>query len=578
MGTPHTLERRLALVRDVIDRSLEPLDVPLGVVFRPMTGEAHLRDWSEHAGRAARGEAFAPATLYVHVPFCARVCTYCLLSAVKTPGKDAVAAYLGAMRRQIAMYEPVVRGLRFGSLHIGGGTPTLLDESQLDLLMSELSRFPLAENARIGVEAHPGTSTPGRLAVLRRHGVHRLSFGVESLTPAVLRNVNREDQNETRVRSAVAEARRLGFTVNIDLLAGLPGETEESWRETIEKTLTLEPDSLSVNRFLGENSPLAQFGFAPDDVENQRASRMLVDADALIRGLAPPRWPEEPLARPGFGTQYGWEHGSGARRYFQDDMVGPVSTLAIGHGALGHVYGRHFSIAAGSIDDYVMTLDRGGPPAMLASNVDERFEMAFFAADQASRGSLSLRTFDSIFHRDLRGVFPRELAFLLERGLLTARGERVAKPANRDFDLIHLLAFLLRDDDTLEQDRNALDAAPPPANDGAKLVTLRRRGDVAPLLDEHDGATPRIVDVGDGLDGVTATSLATAARERGMALEVRGGARRTLRQYRALDAELPPSMLWVRIAIRASQASRGEQRHATVSDGQRRDRAPTSTA
>jgi coproporphyrinogen III oxidase-like Fe-S oxidoreductase len=570
---PSELEGRLALVRTAIDRTLEPLDVPLGIVFRPLDGDEHLRAWSERAARAQRGDAFAPATLYVHVPFCARVCTYCLLSAVRTPGKDAVAAYVGALRRQIALYEPIVRGLRFGSLHLGGGTPTLLDEAQLDRLFTDLSRLPLAENARIGVEAHPATSTPGRLGVLRKHGVHRVSFGVETLTPEVLRNVNREDQNDARVRAAVNEARRLGFTINIDLLAGLPGETEESWRETVAKTITLEPDSLSVNRFLGENSSLDRFGFAPDDDENRRVDRMLMDADVRIRELAPPRWPEEALARPGFGTQYGWERGESARRYFQDDMIGPVSTLAIGHGALGHVYGRHFSVAAGSIADYVAALDRGAPPAMLASPIDERFEMAFFAADHACRGTLSLRTFHGIFRQDLRGVFPHELAFLLERGLLTAKGDRLSKPARADFQLLHLLAFFLRDSASLERDIAKL--AERVSVRRSALVTLRRGGDVGSIFTTPDA--PRAVEVADGLDGATATALASAAKEHGVALDVQGDDRRTLRQYEAIGAELPPSMLWVRIAIRASQASRGEQRAAAPIDAPLPDLAPPST-
>ncbi|HEY6459697.1 MAG TPA: radical SAM protein, partial [Polyangiaceae bacterium] len=254
------LAERLSLVRLALGRSREPLHVPLGIDFRPLDGEAHLAAWADHAARAARAETFAPATLYVHVPFCARVCTYCLLSAVRTPGKEKVDAYVQALRRQIALYEPVVRGLRFGSLHVGGGTPTLLDEKQLDALFGDLAKLPLREGAQIGVEAHPGTSTPGRLAVLARHGVHRVSFGVESLTPEVLRNVNREAQSEARVRAAVAEARRLGMSVNVDLLAGLPGETAESWEATVRGTLALEPDSMSVNRFLGENSALAGFG------------------------------------------------------------------------------------------------------------------------------------------------------------------------------------------------------------------------------------------------------------------------------------------------------------------------------
>jgi coproporphyrinogen III oxidase-like Fe-S oxidoreductase len=559
------LSERLGLVGRSLALSPEPLHVPLGLLFRPMDGASHMRAWTEHAARAARGGTFAPATLYVHVPFCARVCTYCLLSAVRTPGKEAVEAYLGAMRRQIALYEPVVRGLRFGSLHIGGGTPTLLDERQLDSLLTELSRLPLSEHAQIGVEAHPGTSTPGRLAVLRRHGVHRVSFGVESLTPEVLRKVNREDQNETRVRSAVEEARRLGFSVNVDLLAGLPGETESSWEETVKKTLELEPDSLSVNRFLGENSLLARFGFGPDDEENRRVDAMLLRADATIRERSRPRWPEEPLETPGFGTQYVWDRSSSARPYFQDDMIGPVSTLAIGHGALGHVYASHFSVTAGAQADYVASLARGEPPGMQACALDERFEMTFFAAEQACRGSLSLKTFQQVFRRPFDDAFERELRFLIQQGLLRVDGDRVSKPPRLDFQMAHLLAFLLLDAPALAGQIRVLDTRPIEHDSGAvEPVRLRGPADVDALLErESDPAGMLRIDVGQGLDGESTTRLALAAAAgKGPALEVRDDGRRPLRQYESLRTEMPPSMLWVRIAIRAAQAGRGEQRLA----------------
>jgi hypothetical protein len=566
IGSPRELSARLALARRVLELSPEPLHAPLGIVFRPEPGEAHLRAWAEHAARAAAGTTFAPATLYVNIPFCARVCTYCLLSATRTPGRDGVAAYVAAVRRQIALFEPLVGSLRFGSVHVGGGTPTLLDEHLLDELFTDLLRLPRAEGAQIGVEAHPTTATPGRLAVLRRHGVHRLSFGVESLTPLVLRNVNRDDQSEARVRAAVAEARRLGFSVNIDLLAGLPGETEETWAETVKKTAALEPDSLSVNRFLGENSSLAAFGYGPDEDEHRRADAMLLRADAVLRERSAPRWPEEPLEQPGFGTQYVWDRSAVARPYFQDDMIGPVSTLALGHGALGHVHGRCFSVPAGTIDDFVAKLGRGEPPDMLACPVDERFEMAFFAADQACRGRLSLGGFKRVFRRSFPEAFPHEVAFLLRRGLLVAQGDQVSKPARLDFQVTDLLAFLLRDGPSLAQQARVLEEAGAHAGAGPRtegdLVEFGRGGDVEALVDRHaaEGARVLRIDVGEGLDGETATRLAAAGARRGLHVEVRGDDRRTLREYARVRAELPPSMLWVRIAIRASQASRGEQR------------------
>ena len=569
IGSARELTARLALVRRVLARSPEPLHAPLGIVFRPVSGEEHLARWADHGERAARGETFAPATLYVNIPFCARVCTYCSLSASQMPKRPVLDAYVSALRRHVALMEPLVRGLSFGSVHVGGGTPTLLDEGQLDLLLSDLSRLPLAEGAQIGVEAHPATSTPGRLSVLRRHGVDRVSFGVESLTPVVLRNVNRQDQNEARVQAAIDAAKELGFSINIDLLAGLPGETEASWAQTVQKTLELEPDSLSVNRFLGENSALAAFGYGPGEAQLRATDAMLVQADALIRELAPPRWPEEPLARAGYGTQYVWDRSDAARRYFQQDMIGPVSTLAIGHGALGHVYGQCYSVPAGTSAEYVEQLERGRPPQMMECAVDERFEMAFFVAEHACRGELSPAVFRRLFGRALSAAFPHELPYLLRCGLLVARGDRIARAPRRDFSMTHMLAFLLRDSPTLARQASVFDEAisvGPDDDLSVEHVRIERGEDVSALVERSaDAGKERLrIDVGEGLDAEAATQLAEAGRARGLRVEVRGDARTPLRDYDHVLEDIPPSMLWVRIAIRASQAGRGEQRLIVV--------------
>lgn len=558
------LRRRLGLVRRALALSTEPLDLPLGLVFQPLDGEQHVESWRTHAARVAAGQAFSGATLYVHIPFCARVCTYCLLSASKHPGKSAVDAYVGALRTQARFFADIAEPLRFDSLHVGGGTPTILSEHQLDALFTDLRRFRLSDGAQIGVEAHPATSTPARLEVLRRHGVHRLSFGVESLTGDVLARVNRQDQTIARVQAAVQAARRLGFSINIDLLAGLPGETDRSWRETVERTLDLEPDSLSVNRFLGENSALAAFGYGPNENENRRADAMLFDADAIVRRRAPPRWPEHPLARASFGTQYVWDRSSDARRYFQDDMIGPVSTLALGHGALGHLHARGFTIPAGAIGDYVSSIEQGRAPGMLQAPVDERFEMAFFAMEQACRGRLGRQEFERMFGTSLDAAFGGEIEFLIREGLLVARGSEIAKPDDPEFQSAHLLAFLIRDAEDLAEPVAALADAGEVYSRSASSgwLRLRTHDDVEELVRRYDGGDRELlVDVGTGLDGETATALASAASRGGWKIHVQGDRTLPLKEYAHLR-ELPPSMLWVRIAVRASQSARGEQRIA----------------
>lgn len=489
------LDERLALVRDVIARTPDPLHVPLGLDFAAYDGDRWLADWRELARDASENKTHEPAVLYAHVPFCARVCSYCLLSARQTTGKSSMDAYVRAMQRQIDRVEPLVRTLRFSTLHVGGGTPTILSEPALDALLSALARLRRTENFSIGVEAHPSTATREKMELLSRHGVHRVSFGVETMTEPVLRAVQRGDQTAARVIAAVENARRASLSVNVDVLAGLPGETEESFAASLRDVLRLEPDSMSVNRFLGENSPLAREGRSPLEADDRIADRMLLSADAIVRETRPPRWPDRPLETPGFGTQYVWDRSDRARPYFQQDMIGPTSTLALGHGALGHVHGRHFSVAAGELHDWVDALERDRAPTMLAAPIDPRFEMAFDLSDRLCRGPTSMRDVTRVFHADPRRVFGPELAHLVARGLLIDDGDAMRKRPDRSFQVTHLLSFLLFSCRELRAMRRSI----------------------------PDGAVKSA----------------------------------EIRQYESIGAELPPSLLWCRIAIRASVSAKG---------------------
>ena len=313
-----------------------------------------------------------------------------------------------------------------------------------------------------------------------------------------------------------------------------------------------------MNRFLGENSALASFGYAPDEAESRAADRMLLEADACIWREAPPRWPEKPIERASFGMQYVWDRSNAARRYFQDDMIGPTSTLALGHGALGHVHGRGFAIPAGGVQDYIDALREGAMPRMVHAPVDARFEMAFFATEQACRGDLSPARFARMFGVRLEDAFGRELRFLLAERLLAVRGKALAKPPRPDFQSAHLLAFLLRDVEALQAGLAALQSvdAGASAPEGPPRVGAH---ELTRLLETDPEAAREVhLEVGRGLDAATATQLATAGK-RGWRIEVHGEQRRPLREYAYLG-ELPPSMLWTRLAIRAAQSARGEQR------------------
>lgn len=490
--------RRLELVELALDRTADPLQWPLGIDFQPLAGSDYLDAWRRLAAKIRGGHAHRQAVVYLHLPFCARVCTYCLLSSTRVPGRASLGEYVESVVRHAEMLEPVAQGISFSTLHVGGGTPTLLKEKELETVLAATARFKRTDSGDAGMEAHPATTTPAKMEIARRYGIKRISFGVESFTTKVLRAVDRGDQTTARVQAAVGFARGAGLKVNLDLLAGLPGETIESFSESVREALRLKPDSLSVNRFLLENSAL---GAQSHEWQDTSAVEMLERADAIIRETRPPRWPARRPKSFGYGTQYVWDRSESARPYFQDDMIGATSTFALGHGGMAHLHGLGFAIGAGDHTNFVASIAGGKPPEMLFAPISLKFEMALHVAERAYRGQLTASEFQKIFGVELDGVLGRELRFLVDRRLLEANGGALLKGPSRSFQVTHLLTFLLHDSAALERMLNA-------------------------------GGKP--------------------------------GATSVRAQYDAIPVEMPPSVLWCRIAMRASATMKRSRRLPVV--------------
>lgn len=206
-------------------------------------------DYAEALARAAHDPA--PLSLYVHVPFCREMCAYCGCHVVVTRSAARMDRYLDAIATELAL---VGRHLgsrrRLSRIHVGGGTPTSLDERQLWRLWDAVTRvFSPTEDAEIAVEIDPVVTRPAQLATLRTFGFRRVSMGVQDFDPEVQRAVNRV-QTVEETEALVRCARELGYvSVNLDLIYGLPFQTPASWERTLERVLALGPDRIAVFSF-----------------------------------------------------------------------------------------------------------------------------------------------------------------------------------------------------------------------------------------------------------------------------------------------------------------------------------------
>ncbi len=169
--------------------------------------------------------------LYVHVPFCNYKCSFCYYATRVGDSRALQERYVAALEGELAWVE---RGARLSQLFVGGGTPTALPAELLDRTLANVFAAlpPTGEHGHT-VEASPESITPAHVDVLRRRGVHRVSMGVQSLDPQILDGVQRR-HDQTQVIDAIALLVAGGLILNVDLMYGLPGQSEDSFRRDLE--------------------------------------------------------------------------------------------------------------------------------------------------------------------------------------------------------------------------------------------------------------------------------------------------------------------------------------------------------
>ncbi len=189
-------------------------------------------------------------SLYVGIPFCPTVCSYCSFSSGELSAwKDRIDEYLDALCRELRFIAGVSAGKRLNTVYIGGGTPTTLKSGQLDRLLSCIdAHFSREHLLEYTVEAgRPDSITKEKLAVIRNHGITRISINPQTMQQKTLDRIGRKHTVE-EVEKAFFTAREMGFAnINMDLIMGLPGETKKDVADTLKRIEALSPDNLTVH-------------------------------------------------------------------------------------------------------------------------------------------------------------------------------------------------------------------------------------------------------------------------------------------------------------------------------------------
>lgn len=186
-------------------------------------------------------------SLYVHIPFCSQLCYYCGCNKIITRHQSKADTYIDFLAKEIAAQAPLFKHYSVEQLHLGGGTPTFLTPQQMKRLIALLEQhFNFTSTTERGIEVDPRSLAENMLVDLRMLGFNRVSFGIQDFNDDVQLAVNRPQHADT-VKQLITQARELGFkSINADMIYGLPLQTPESFKQTIEQLIELSPDRVSV--------------------------------------------------------------------------------------------------------------------------------------------------------------------------------------------------------------------------------------------------------------------------------------------------------------------------------------------
>ena len=350
--------------------------------------------------------------LYVHVPFCARICPYCAFYKERADGSETQRFCNSLLREMESVAEQFP--LELETIFFGGGTPTALTTQQLELLLAGMrERLDLADLVEWTFEANPGSVSPRKAVLLRRMGVSRLSLGVQSWNDEMLKLLGRE-HNAAQAEASFRILRDSGFTnISIDLMFGLPGQTLSQWQSDLEKTIALQPDHISTYCLTYEEDTDFFLRHASGEFREDPESdaQFLETAMQTLEAAGYEHYEISNYARPGFASAHNRGYWAG------DDYLG------LGPSAFSTVGLHRWQ----NVCDYRAYADR----VLAGASAVESTEALTPEMKRTERIALALRTRDGISSQELAS-WPSESREFIDLGLLReANGKFILTPRGK---------------------------------------------------------------------------------------------------------------------------------------------------
>lgn len=352
--------------------------------------------------------------LYLHMPFCVRKCAYCDFLSFPTD-QETQNLYTRRLREDIDVMGKKYGDIPVDTIFIGGGTPSVPDSALIVGIMEHVRKaFHVAEGAEISMEANPGTVTREKLTDYRRAGINRLSVGLQSANDRELKLLGRI-HTWAEFLESFHLARECGFTnINIDLMSALPGQTRESWKDTLKRVTDLNPEHISAYSLIIEDG--TPFG---EKYGSEEGRKLLPDEDSeremyhetkrFLRDCGYERYEISNYAKPGRACRHNIGYWTG------------LPYLGLGLGASSYMDGCRFAVNS-DMKQYLE--EKPGMFTDVEKLTKKDMEEEFFYVGLRMTAGVSLPEFERRFGVSAKDVYPGLMEMFVEEKAAVFQGDR----------------------------------------------------------------------------------------------------------------------------------------------------------
>ncbi len=387
--------------------------------------------------------------LYIHIPFCARKCSYCDFLSFAAPER-VYREYMDKLIEEICGQGPNFQEYRVSTIFVGGGTPSILPADLIMELFATLSEnFDIALDAEVTLEANPGTLTMEKLEVYRQSGINRLSIGLQSADDKELKYLGRIHSYDSFLKS-YQRARQAGFkNINVDLMSALPGQDVHSWKTTLKKVMMLKPEHISAySLIIEEGTPFFERFGEPEckkgllsggQQENSKKPETASEVAARAAVMTLPDLPDEDTDREMYHLTKEMMAAQGYERYEISNYAKKgyecrhntgywtgVEYLGLGLGASSYTYGYRYHNTEDLQEYLSLNLYEGGAAArdIEELSLEDKMEEFMFVGLRMMQG-VSGSEFLERFGLNMWNVYGDVLKKLEQQGLIEVEAPMV---------------------------------------------------------------------------------------------------------------------------------------------------------